>query len=122
MSYDIRIGVKVDGAEDLYAVIARPEYDSPTYNLGTMFRKCTGWDYKQGEWYYVPKVLPLIEHGIHELRFNEEEYRKYNAPNGWGTTEQALDVLDSLLACIIEQNRGTFTENQIPLEFLYVKW
>ena len=31
MSYDIRICVKVDGI-DKYAEIARPEYDSPTYD------------------------------------------------------------------------------------------
>lgn len=39
MSYDIRICVKVEGI-DKYADIARPEYDSPTYNLGEMFRSC----------------------------------------------------------------------------------
>ena len=46
MSYDLRIAVKVDGC-DKFAGIAEPEYSSPTYNLGKMFRACTGWDYKQ---------------------------------------------------------------------------
>ena len=50
MSYDLRIAVKVDGC-DKFAQIAEPEYSSPTYNLGKMFRACTGWDYKQGEYY-----------------------------------------------------------------------
>ena len=39
MSYDIRIAVKVEGAEkgNEYAVIEAPELSSPTYNLGKMF-------------------------------------------------------------------------------------
>ena len=41
MSYDLRIAVKVDGC-DKFAQIAEPEYRSPTYNLGKMFRACTG--------------------------------------------------------------------------------
>lgn len=59
MSYDIRLAVRVEGApvnedgEPLYAVIGTPEYDSPTYNLGDMFRACTGWDFKQGKFYRV---------------------------------------------------------------------
>lgn len=72
MSYDLRIAVKVKDT-DIYAVIAEPEYSSPTYNIGKMFRKATGWDFTQGEWYKVSEVLPLIEHGIHELRYNEDK-------------------------------------------------
>lgn len=59
MSYDLRIGVKVEGT-DIIAVIAEPSVNSPTYNLGTMFRKCTGWDFMQSEWYSVAAVYPLI--------------------------------------------------------------
>lgn len=49
MSYDLRLAVKVEGTKDLYAVIAEPEYDSPTYNIGEMFRACMGWDFEQGK-------------------------------------------------------------------------
>ena len=49
MSYDLRIGVTVEGT-DIIAVIAQPDKHSPTYNLGTMFRKCTGWDFEQSKW------------------------------------------------------------------------
>ena len=48
MSYDLRIRVKAEGC-DRYPVIAEPEYDSPTYNLGKMFRACMDWDYNQYE-------------------------------------------------------------------------
>lgn len=83
MSYDIRLGVKVEGGDNLFAVIAEPKLSDPTYNLREMFVNCTGWNYKQGEWYKVSEVIPLIENGIHELRFNSKEYEQYNPKNGW---------------------------------------
>ena len=123
MSYDICLGVKVEGADDLYAVIAEPEYSSPTYNIGKMFRACTGWDFKQGVWYKVSEVLPLIQHGISELELHEPKYRKYNSPNGWGTTESALEALQSLEACIRENApESSITWNDIPLDLMYVRW
>ena len=37
MSYDLEILVKIENGD--YICIAEPKYSSPTYNLGTMFRK-----------------------------------------------------------------------------------
>ena len=123
MSYDLRLAVKVSGAEDLYAVIDEPDLSSPTYNIGDMLRACTGWEFVQSEWYKVSDVLQLIEHGIHELRFNEKEYKKYNAPNGWGTTSSALAALESLLECIMRNGPGAgWTWHEIPLDSMYVAW
>ena len=53
MSYDIRLGVKVEGGDNLFAVIAEPRLDSPTYNLGTMFRECTSWDFEQAPLVFI---------------------------------------------------------------------
>jgi hypothetical protein len=63
MSYDLRVAVKVEGC-DKYANIAEPEYGSPTYNLGAMFRACMGWFFIQGEYYRCDFVMPKVEHGI----------------------------------------------------------
>ena len=76
MSYDLRIAVKVDGC-DKFAQIAEPEYSSPTYNLGKMFRACTGWNYKQGEYYKCSDVIGNIEKGVKELRANKAQYKQY---------------------------------------------
>ena len=123
MSYDLRLAVKVAGAEDLYAVIDEPELASPTYNLGTMFRVCMGWDFEQGKWYNAAEVLPFIQHGINELKFNEPAYRKYNPDNGWGSTSSALNALQSLEECIRKNIPGNiWSWNEIPLELLYVSW
>lgn len=122
MSYDIRFGVKVAGADDLFVEIGRPTFDSPTYNLGTMFRKCTGWDYNQGEWYNVAEVLPLIQQGIHELKFNPKEYRQYNPKNGWGDIGSALEALQSMEDAIRNLTVSDGWTEVVPPECLYVKW
>ena len=70
MSYDIRFGVKVEGAKDVYVNIGRPEYDSPTYNNRDIFVNCMRWDYKQGKWYPMDEVLPKVKDGINELISN----------------------------------------------------
>ena len=115
MSYDLRVAVKIEGCNK-YAPIAFPEYSEPTYNLRDMFRACMDWDYEQGKYYLCKEVLPKIERGISELTCNEKEYLKYNSPNGWGDTKEALEALISLRECIFEQ------AEEIPLECLYMAW
>ena len=121
MSYDLRLAVRVEDT-DIFAVIDEPELNSPTYNLGKMFRACTGWDFKQGEFYRVSDVLPKIEHGIHELKFNPHDYASMEPDNGWGTVSGAIDALESLLECIEHNVSGGWTWNQIPPDKLYVAW
>lgn len=110
--YDLRIAVKVDGC-DKFAQIAEPEYSSPTYNLGKMFRACTGWDYKQGEYYRCSEVIGNIEKGIEELRVCWAKYVKYGEV---ADIPYAVEVLESLRNCIYEQ------AEEIPLDCLYVAW
>lgn len=117
MSYDIRILVKVEGL-DKYAIVGRPDYDDPTYNLGDMFRACTGWDFKQHEPYRVSDVMKKINHGIEELVNHPIKYRKYNDPDGWGKVSDALEALQSLRECI----HNTVDWQDIPIEHLYVRW
>lgn len=115
MSYDLRIAVKVQGC-DRFAIIATPEYDQPTYNLGEMFRACTGWDYDQGEYYNCAEVIGKIEQGIHELSVNRQKYKPMEPSNGWGSIASAKLALESLRDCIYEQ------AEDIPIECLWVAW
>lgn len=125
MSYDIRISVKVQGC-DKYAVIAEPEYPSPTYNLGRMFRACMDWDYSQSElgtdgkyhtiYYPCDLALEKITRGINELHINREKYEVYEPDNGWGTIEGAARALESLRDCILTQSED------LPLNCLYMSW
>lgn len=115
MSYDIRICVKVEGV-DKYADIARPKYDSPTYNLGEMFRACMDWDFSQSKYYRCNEIIHNVERGIRELRTHRSEYEKYNPPNGWGTLDGAIEVLESLQTCIYEE------AEYVPIEHLCMRW
>ena len=126
MSYDIRFSVKVAGAaDDCYAVIGRPEYDSPTYNLREMFVACMGWDYKQGVWYPLKDVLPKIKRGVDELTYNEDMYTQYNPENGWGSTTSARKALKSIVDYFDPDSydgyAGTWNAD-IPLDCIYMRW
>ena len=122
MSYDIRFGVKVAGApEGVYAGIGEPEYSSPTYNVSAIFRKSMGWDYEQGEWYPILEVMPKIERGIHELRFNAKEYKQYEPDNGWGSVGTALRAMQSILQWF-DHDYINGWNGEIPMDCIYMRW
>lgn len=121
MSYDIRIGVKVEGA-DCFAVVAEPEFASPTYNLRDMFVACMDWDYEQGEWYRCTDALPKLERGLRELTLNREKYTQFNPPNGWGSIDSAKKAIASVIECIKNETGSAWSWNEIPLECLYMRW
>lgn len=112
MSYDLEILVKIENGD--YICIAEPEYRSPTYNLGTMFRKAMKWYFKQGVVYNIDEIFENIEYGISELERFPEKYVQYEPENKWGTVNGALEVLKSLKSCILEQD--------IDIKYLYMRW
>ena len=120
MSYDIRFAVKVAGAEDQFAVIGQPEKSSPTYNLRDMFVACMDWDYEQGEWYRLSEILPKIAHGAVELISHRSKYEKYNSPNGWGTVDNAISALQSIMGWVSDLKDSW--NGDIPLECIYMAW
>lgn len=122
MSYDIRFGVKVAGAQDdIYAVIGEPELASPTYNNAQIFRKSMGWNFSTSEWYKVTDIIPYIEHGIHELRFNRNAYIDLEPDNGWGGIQSSLNALLSIMKWITEGKDESWNAD-IPLECIYMTW
>lgn len=123
MSYDVRFAVetvKPNKHGERFAVVLVPEYDSPTYNLATMFRKSMGWDYEQGKWYPFDVFMPAIERGIHELTFNPEKYERYNPPNGWGTLEGALEALRNWYHELTDRWDGI--QNTWDLKDIWMEW
>ena len=123
MSYDIRICVRTIDANkdgDSFAIVYVPKYDSPTYNLRSMFVACMDWDYIQGEYYPLVDVLPKLKHGLAELTQFPEKYSQYEAKNGWGTLEGAVKCIDSWIH-EIEDDWGGPTYNW-DIESLWWKW
>ena len=125
MSYDIRFGVKVAGADDCYAVIGQPEYDSPTYNLRDIFVLSMDWDYKQGEWYKITEVLPKIQHGITEMTLHPKKYKKLEPENGWGTVDSAIECLRSVVDYFSATNWNGLCGSwnaDVPIDCIYMAW
>ncbi|HEP2720966.1 hypothetical protein D8895_10215 [Streptococcus sp. BCA20] len=112
MSYDLEILAKIESGD--YICIAEPEYSSPTYNLGTMFREAMKWDFTQDVIYNVDEIFENIEYGVSELERSPEKYAQYEPKNKWGTVNGALECLKSLKNCILEQN--------IDMKYLYMRW
>ena len=112
MSYDLEILVKTENGN--YICIDEPRHNSPTYNLGKMFRVAMDWDFKQGAIYNVADIFKNLQRGISELERHPEKYAQYEPENKWGTVESALDDLKSLRDCILEQD--------IETKYLYVRW
>lgn len=120
MSYDIRIAVRGEPDNRFY-VVFEPEIPHPTYNIGTMLRKSMNWDFKQGEFYRVSEVLPNIERGLHELNFNPNPYKEYQAENGWGTIRSGIEALQSILDAI-KEHIGGWDWNTYDIEYLWIAW
>lgn len=115
MSYSIGIYVKVEGCGK-YVEIAYPDYSSPSYNLGKLFRSCMDWNFKLEEYYRCDFVLERVEKGIAELLDNSDKYKELLANNGWGKMSNASEILRSIRDCILEQ------AEDIPLECMYMRW
>ena len=124
MSYDIRFGVKVVGAQDdCYAVIGEPKYDSPTYNLRDIFVRSMDWDYKQGEWYKITDILPKIQRGITELTQHTQTYKKLEPENGWGTVGDANECLRSIVDYFSGWDGLAGSWNaDVPIDCIYMRW
>ena len=121
MSYDIRFGVKVEGADNVYAVIGEPELSSPTYNNRKIFETCMDWDYEQGKWYPLEFVEKKVHEGINELVSNPHLYRHLEPDNGWGGIESSLNALKSIEEWINDEYRWGWNVD-VPKKCVYMKW
>lgn len=96
MSYDICFKVKV---QDIDRYISVGECNANiTWNVGTMIRKSTGLEWKNGENNGLCKdVMPYIVCAYRELSKYPERYKQYESPNGWGTIKGCIRFFDKIL-------------------------
>ena len=89
MSYDVSIRLPIKGLEDRY--IEAVHLGNITWNVRELIKRSSGWDIKnENNNGAVLPWLEMIEHGIAELANNPNKYKKYEAPNGWGTVYGTL--------------------------------
>lgn len=129
MSYYIRFFVRTEMPDlegNRYVMVHVPRFDTPTYNYTPMFVALMDWDYKQGEYYHMPKVLEKLKLGLKRIKANPEEYRKYEPENRWGTVEGATLCLESWVDELTPPDERSYDYERVlyhwPLEALYWSW
>ena len=45
-------------------------------------------------------IMPIVERGLKWLEENEEEARKFDSPNGWGTYDDFIDFVQVYLGAL----------------------
>lgn len=83
MSYSVSIAVKVEGI-DYYVQLC--DLGNITWNARELIFHSSGWNIEneQPNGDIIPWIRK-IRKGIHELENHPQEYKKYEAKNGWGT-------------------------------------
>lgn len=69
-----------------------------THNVSNMWKKAGIYEALYNSAGKTSKeILPILEKGLKDMKEKPDEYKKLDAPNGWGTYEQALSWLDKLI-------------------------
>lgn len=93
MSIDVRLYIEVDtGGKELYKVGL---YNANiTHNLSAMADEAgiykAIWQPEASGIKKARDLIPLLEEGINRMEDKPNHYRKFDAPNGWGTYDDFL--------------------------------
>lgn len=97
MSYDISFKVKVEGV-DVYVPVGCCDANI-TWNVKKIIQLSTGLPWENCKNNGLCKdVIPQIEKGCQELLTNGNAYKKYEAPNGWGTVEGTIRFFTQIIS------------------------
>lgn len=77
------------------------DYISPTFNLATMFYQAMGLTMAELHGVKGIEAIRHIRLGLARLDRDPEYYKQFNAKNGWGTYENAIEALQymQVLCC-----------------------
>ena len=97
MSYDITFKVKVDGL-DRYVPVGNCDANI-TWNVREIITRSTGLEWKNEANNGLCKdIIPHIAKGREELLHNGNEYKQYEAKNGWGTVSGVIRFFDDIIS------------------------
>jgi hypothetical protein len=69
-----------------------------THSLSGMWKEAGIYDALYGSGDKTAKeVLPVLKEGLAKMKADPERFKKFNAPNGWGTYSQAVPWLEELI-------------------------
>lgn len=86
-------------------------WDGMTHNM-TEMAKWAGvleacWMPEEIEGVTAAKLIPFLEAGLHKLKTQPEEAKKFNPPNGWGDYEGFVEFVEKYLAACREHPDAT---------------
>lgn len=96
MSWDVYFRAKLEGI-DAY-VDVYPCNANVTSNLRTMIETATELPWVSGNNGRLVDVMPKIEAGLFKIIRDPWAFKKYEAPNGWGTVEGARNFLGLIMS------------------------
>lgn len=120
MSYDVTLRVKVEGI-DKYIVVA-DNCCNITWNVRELIKQSSGWDIKnEASNGPVKEWEEKIYKGVQELKFHPEKYKKYEAPNGWGTVQGTLGFYQRCLEMVKNFEEDWYTRDLMPVAIVWVE-
>lgn len=100
MSYDIDLIINT-GVEDTSVL----DIGNYTSNIGGMYNKAFGQDWKFINGMNCQEALPFIINAVLYMKQNKKDLIKMNPENGWGDYDGALKYLSDLeLGCVNHPN------------------
>lgn len=108
MSYNVWLEAKLQKADKF---VQLGQNYGITYNLSEMFRATVGSTPSEWDGIIASTLLPQLAVGINRLIFNPDDYRKYEADNGWGTVNGCRDFLIEIQALCKEYPYATVRED-----------
>lgn len=120
MSYDIAFKVKVEG-QDIYVEVGDCTANI-TWNLRDMIVQSTGLEWKNEENNGLCKdVIPCIEKGWRELVYHPQKYKKYEAPNGWGTVDGCVRFFRNILDAWHDFCESYYTRKLVDVTYFWIE-
>ena len=94
MSYDVHFKAKLEGMNQ-WVYVGDP-FISFTSNTASMIKEVCGSYPSQWGGKKCSDMYPVLMQGASLLNLHPNQYRQYEAPNGWGTVEQTRDFLEDV--------------------------
>lgn len=83
----------------IYEACWRPYRLKPGYNIPEAAYELE-WEFEQDSVTLAKDIIPLLEHGLEDLKQRPEYFKQFDSPNGWGLYEHFVPFVEEYLdAC-----------------------
>lgn len=83
-------------AADIYEALWRPYKLHPEYKTELENDSDAEYDFEESHTMYARDVIKVLEGGLQKLKKSPDKYKKYNAPNGWGSYKYFVPFVEAI--------------------------